>query len=503
MAKRLLLLFLIISYSVKADKSFIVYYSDQEKSQNRLSLNSSQVENIIVDVNEDEVEEFLIDMKEDDRVLLVEENIMMQITWEPGEDDNNNEDTYYYEQWALKDEYNGIRMPEAWEDSFGESVVVAVLDTGILKSINDFYHVLDGADLVSRVQVANDGDGRDMDPSDPGDWHSPNEFATCSRRYTNSSWHGSHVAGIIGAKGNNGSGIIGVAPKVSILPVRVLGKCGGELKDVADGIRWAVGGKVDGLPVNPNPAKVINMSLGAEGECSYTIQQAINFAKSKGAVVVVSSGNNDFNLDERPFNPASCTGIINTGSSDQWASRSHFSNYGKQVDIVAPGGTGRFGKGIISFSNNGKKGPETNIVEEKSGTSMAAPHVSGVAALIFSQYPGLFPDQVEQILKDSADAIIGKGTGSGLVNVPEALRLAAITDPDASFKSSEDQPESYAYDPVTNFLNRTGEEGGGGSCGTIDLNNDGGGPGSGGKNTFFLTILMGMVMARFFKKNSI
>ncbi len=503
MAKRLLLLYLLISVSVNAQKSYIVYYNEQNTSGKHLSLNSSETEKLIVDVNEHEVDEFLADMDQDNRVLFVEENVMMHITWEPGELDADNEDTYYYEQWALKDEYNGIRMPEAWDQSQGEDIVVAVLDTGILPTIDDFYHVLDGADLITRTSIANDGDGRDLDPSDPGDWHTPNEFPTCGRRYVNSSWHGSHVAGIIGAKGNNAKGIIGVAPKVSILPVRVLGKCGGELADIADGIRWAVGGKVDGLPINPNPANVINMSLGAAGECSYTIQQAINFAKSKGAVVVVSSGNSDYNLDQRPFNPASCFGIINTGASDQWASRSHYSNYGEQIDVMAPGGSGRYGKGVISFSNNGRTTPNVNTVEEKSGTSMAAPHVSGVAALILSLNPGLYPDQVEQILKDSSDPIVGKGTGSGLINVPEALRIAGETTPDPSFKSIEKDAAPNTYQPYTSFLNRTGDEAGGGSCGTIDLNNDGGGPGPGGKNGFFLTILMGLVMSRFFKKYSL
>lgn len=489
------------SFSLHAEKSFVVYFSDtpQDGKVNALSTN---LEREIFEVDEKNVEEFLHDMKSDKRVVIVEENKMFRHFWEPGQDDPLKVDTFYSQQWSLEASARGIQMPDAWDISRGNSnIVVAVLDTGII-NWDDFENILPGADLISRHDIANDGGGRDLDPTDPGDWFYPREFSGCPEEFSESSWHGTHVAGIVAAKANNGKGIVGVAPNVSILPVRVLGKCGGMMTDIADGIIWASGGKVAGLPINNNPAHIINMSLGAKGICEETTQRAIDFARARGSVIVVSAGNSKKNMDYTPFSPATCRGVISTGSSDQFAERSHFSNYGSQVDVVAPGGTGRFGLGIKSLSNAGRKEATDNIVESYNGTSMAAPHVSGAAALILSLNPGLYPYQVEHILRETAEGIVGMGTGKGMINVFEALKMAEVTDPDPHFKVKEviieRKPSSSYIESDSRFVSRTGDQDGGGSCGTIDTNQSGG-PGGGGKASFLLTLMLGVMLSRSFK----
>ena len=198
------------------------------------------------------------------------------------------------------------------------SVVVAVIDTGIVNhqdsngaGIAPFSatyvpngRFLPGYDLISENNsglgtnfVANDGDGRDPDPSDPGDWLTPADKALSSQcddgsaGQTDSSWHGSHVAGIIAATANNATGVAGIGWNVRILPVRALGKCGGSLSDIAEAIRWSAGGAVAGVPANTTPAKVINLSLGVATACSMTMQSAVDAARAAGAVVVAATGN--------------------------------------------------------------------------------------------------------------------------------------------------------------------------------------------------------------------
>src|SRR5690606_31257016 len=155
----------------------------------------------------------------------------------------------------------------------GNGVVVAVLDTGITRHGDLDANVLPGYDFISDAGKANDGDGRDNDPSDPGDWVTLNQCPG-GNRAENSSWHGTHVAGTIAAVTNNAKGVAGTAFGARILPVRVLGTCGGYDSDIADAIVWAAGGSVSGVPTNANPAEVINLSLGGGGACGRTSQNA-------------------------------------------------------------------------------------------------------------------------------------------------------------------------------------------------------------------------------------
>jgi len=193
-------------------------------------------------------------------------------------------DTQYGQQWNYFDATAGINLPAAWEKSTGSGVVVAVVDTGYRPHVDLAPNILPGYDFVTETAVANDGDGRDSDARDPGDAVPAGECGNSADEP--SSWHGTHVAGTIAAVSNNGRGVAGVAFGAKVVPVRVLGKCGGYLSDIADGIVWASGGTVAGVPVNANPARVINMSLGGAGECDSTAQAAIDSARSRRTVVV-------------------------------------------------------------------------------------------------------------------------------------------------------------------------------------------------------------------------
>jgi serine protease len=215
------------------------------------------------------------------------------------------------------------------------SIVVAVIDTGITNHADLSGRTISGYDFIADVTIANDGNGRDSDPSDPGDWVAENEcYAGSPAR--NSSWHGTHTAGTIGAASNNSVGVAGVNWNSKILPVRVLGKCGGYLSDIADGMRWSAGLTVSGVPDNANPAKVINLSLGGSGSCNAPWQSAIDAVTAAGTTVVVSAGNS--NADASGFSPANCNGVITVAATNRYGDRAWYSNYGSKVEISAPGG---------------------------------------------------------------------------------------------------------------------------------------------------------------------
>ena len=217
--------------------------------------------------------------------------------------------------------------------------MVAVIDTGYRPHADLTGRFVQGYDFIWDPEVANDGDGRDADARDPGDWITSADaasvtFAGCP--VENSSWHGTHVAGTIAANTNNGVGVAGVNWQAKILPVRVLGKCGGYTSDIVDGMRWAAGLTVSGVPANANPAKVLNISLGGSGTCSMAEQSAVNDINATGAVIVVAAGNSD--ADAAAFTPSSCDGVIVVGATDKSGTRAYYSNYGSIVDISAPGG---------------------------------------------------------------------------------------------------------------------------------------------------------------------
>ena len=337
-------------------------------------------------------------------------------------------DPMYAQQWHYYESAGGINLPSAWNITTGSgSIVVAVIDTGIRPHADLGGRTLPGYDFITDVATANDGNGRDADPSDPGDYGCVG---------SSSSWHGTHVAGTIGAASNNSSGVSGINWGSKILPLRVLGVCGGYTSDIVDALRWASGIAIPNVPLNTTPARVANLSLGgANGGCSATFQNAVNDVIARGMVVVVSAGNS--NADASTFEPASCAGVVAVSATGRSGNRASYSNFGSKVAIAAPGGSGS--NGVLSTLNAGLTSPGADTYAYYQGTSMAAPHVSGTASLMLSANPALTPAQVVQILQSSArrfptgtgsdctTAICGAGIVDAGAAVAAALAAAAPT----------------------------------------------------------------------------
>ncbi|GHJ46766.1 extracellular protease [Catellatospora sp. TT07R-123] len=343
-------------------------------------------------------------------------------------------DPSYPQQWHYFEPTAGMNLPGAWDLATGTGVVVAVLDTGKTSHPDLDSHWLAGYDFISSSTTARDGNGRDANPQDQGDWYAAGECGSTTA--ANSSWHGTHVAGTIAALGNNSLGVAGVAYDAKILPVRVLGKCGGTSSDIADAIVWASGGTVSGVPANPNPAKVINLSLGGSGTCSTTYRNAISSANSRGTTVVVAAGNSNANASG--FTPANCAGVVTVAALDRAGNRAFYSNFGATVEVSAPGGEVRLETdppgtrstpqdGILSTLNDGLTTPGNPSYTTYMGTSMAAPHVAGLVALMLSKKPTLTPAQVLSALQAHTRPIPGTctgGCGTGLVDA--AATVAAL-----------------------------------------------------------------------------
>ncbi len=348
---------------------------------------------------------------------------------------------------------SSINIEPAWSITLGNpDVVIADLDTGVRFDHPDLLAVaaggklLPGYDMISNALQANDGDGRDADASDPGDWVTAAEarpsgsFPGCTPE--NSSWHGTLVSGILGALTNNGVGMAGVGPNVRVLPVRVLGKCGGFDSDIIAGMRWAAGLAVPGAPPNPTPARVINMSLGGPGACHSAYTDAIGEITALGDVIVVSAGND---AGHALSSPANCSGVIAVAGLRHAGTKVGFSNLGLDVAISAPGGNCvNITAGspclypILTTSDSGITTPVgpiyTDSFKFSLGTSFAAPLVSGTAALMLSVRPALTPQQVRQILQATTRGFPttggdnGDGTPVPVCNVPQYNALGTPID---------------------------------------------------------------------------
>lgn len=342
-------------------------------------------------------------------------------------------DPDYAQQWNLFDSSVGIDLPAAWDLTLGSpSVVTAVIDTGYRPHADFIANLLPGYDFITDVDTGNNGRGRGPDATDPGDWVTEQESNDSSGPFygcvpADSSWHGTLTTGLIGAIGNNGIGMAGVNWFSKILPIRVLGKCGGSTSDIVDAMRWAAGISVAGVPDNPTPAKILNLSLGGPGACSQTFQQAINEVTGKGVTVVVAAGNDG--VGDGMDSPANCAGVIAVGATDSTGHRAYYSNYGATVTLSAPGSN------ILSTSNAGATTPGIDSFAVYTGTSFAAPQVSGIIGLMLSANPRLTPLQIAQKLiatarpskipDTSPTACSEMAPGAGLVDARAAVAAAS------------------------------------------------------------------------------
>ncbi|GLZ28922.1 extracellular protease [Lentzea sp. NBRC 105346] len=373
--------------------------------------------------------------RNDPDVAYVEPDLLMQPLADPN-------DTEWSRQWDLYEATAGMNVPGAWSSSTGQGVTVAVIDTGYVAHSDLASQIVAGYDFVSDAARARDGSGRDSDPSDNGDWMKKGDCGTdllgnpIPAQDQNSSWHGTHVAGTIAAATNNGKGVAGIAYNAKIQPLRVLAQCGGATSDIADAIIWASGGTVSGVPANQTPAKVINMSLGGQSSCSSTYQNAINSAVSRGTTVVVAAGNS--NADVSGFTPANCNNVISVAALGREGNKAFYSNYGAKIDVAAPGGETRRGtdtpgtittpqNGIWSTLNDGATTPGSETYKPYQGTSMAAPHIAGLAALVKARNSALTPAEIETLIKNNTRPIPGTcsgGCGTGLADATKTVAAA-------------------------------------------------------------------------------
>lgn len=379
-----------------------------------------------------EAEEFMSEVRATGAVEYIEPDVSMHIMGETN-------DKYSDRQWSMRGD-NSSYVEDAWElaPSRGQGEVVAVIDSGITDHPDLRDNLVDGWDFVSNAATARDGDGRDSDPQDEGDWFYRGE---CNQnRDVPSSWHGTHVAGIIAATADNYEGIAGAAPNAQIQPIRALGKCGGRLSDIADAVVWASGGHVPGVPENKTPAKIINMSLGGNGQCSRYYQEAIDIAVSNGSTVIVAAGNENQNAGN--VQPASCNNVITVGATGDNGARAGYSNFGWAVDVSAPGGDMDRGEGILSTVNSGQTRPTGPGYAFYQGTSMATPLVSAVAALMRTVDDSLTSDRIEDVLKDTTyrqPVSCWEGCGTGIVDAWAAVKAVG---------GRENAPKPTTYAPV-------------------------------------------------------
>ena len=352
-------------------------------------------------------------------------------------------------QWYLRAPagavVSSLNIEAAWLRTTGSAnIVVAVLDTGVRMDHPDFAgRLLPGYDFVSNATVANDNDGWDADPSDPGDWISRADAATTTFSgcaVQNSSWHGTGTASLVGARANDSVGMAGTAPTAGLLPVRVLGKCFGSEADIQAGMLWAVGIHVDGVPDNPNPARVLNMSLGGcpptgACTCDAAYQDTVNQVLAKGAVIVVAAGNSSGGPVEMPGN---CAGVITVAAIRHVGTKVGFSSLGPEVSISAPGGNCvNTAAGspclypVLAATNTGTTAPAASAWFDsfafEFGTSLSAPLVAGTAALMLSQQPTLTPAELRARLMASAGRFPTTGGDNGDGSVVQQCQAPSTT----------------------------------------------------------------------------
>ncbi len=350
------------------------------------------------------------------------------------------DDSFYTsgDQWYLQDKadtgYAGIDAAHAWDITTGSpGMVIAVVDTGIVPH-PDLGRVIPGYDFVSDATSANDGDKRDPDPTDPGNWRTTGLCPAPFNTRENSDWHGTMVAGVIAADTNNGIGVAGIDWNARILDVRALGRCGGDFSDILDAMTWSAGLRVPGVPINPNPAKVINLSVGGDGPCDGQIQAMLDEILDAGVFIAVSAGNDSTNSDYAV--PASCNGVSTVAATDESGALASYSNFSTSMDISAPGGDGDLSSHdtITTTWNSGTNVARSPNYAATEGTSFSSPMVAGVAALMLAVNPSLTPSQLKALMAQSASPFAAGSScatqgicGAGILNAYGAVKAAQAT----------------------------------------------------------------------------
>jgi serine protease len=354
-----------------------------------------------------------------------------------------NDPGYVLQRWH----YEMINLPQAWELTQGSAdVTVAVIDSGVSAHPDLEVNLLRGYDFVGFDYGADGNDVEDADASDPG-----------SLSLGDRTSHGTHVAGTVSARGNNSKGASGVAWNVKILPVRVLGTF---TKGNAAALHKAMlysAGLLPGYPQPQRRADVINLSLGGEADCDPNTQSVINQVRAVGVIVVAATGNDK----RKPVNfPANCEGVIAVSAVGPNRELTTYSNIGADVDVAAPGGSGSAVIGSNVFSTDIKRigvGPVEFTYREEYGTSMASPHVAGVAALMKSVRSSLTPVEFDALLESGSLTddlgLAGKDTfyGVGLINAYKAVRAANTNLADLSARISV-SPSNIDFDAVFNSI---------------------------------------------------
>ncbi|MES9947304.1 MAG: S8 family peptidase [Candidatus Thiodiazotropha sp.] len=331
-------------------------------------------------------------------------------------------DEHYTLQWH----YPQINLPQAWDITTGDTdVIVAVIDTGVLLAHPEMSGQLTaGYDFISDAESAGDGDGIDSDPNDEGD---------ALQDGTSSSFHGTHVAGTVAARSNNSQGAAGVAWESRIMPIRVLGKDGGNSLDLAEGIRYAAGLSNASGTTPAQPADIINMSLGGNSD-SQTTREAVAAARAEGVIIIAASGNES---TSQLSYPASYPGVVSVSAVDINRDLAFYSNFGTMIDVAAPGGDLRVDlngdsrpDGVLSAGADDSSDTLSYQLVFYNGTSMAAPHIAGVAALMKAVYPAMTPAEFDAMLAagelttDLGDTGRDNLYGHGLVDAFKAVDAA-------------------------------------------------------------------------------
>ncbi len=387
-------------------------------------------------------------------------------------------DPRYSEQWWLQlpgTGSNGVpNYLTAWTTATSATTgdpnsLVAVLDNGIVAHPDLAGKVVNGYDMVSDPVFSNDRDGRDADASDPGDWVDADDlqiqdYKDFKCQVEPSSWHGTAIAGMLAATVNNGQGGASMNWPGRVLAVRVAAKCGADVADIVDGIRWVAGLSVclrsdaggnclEAANELPAPrARVINISFGGDGECSPQYQPAIDAARARGVVVVAAAGNENAAL---PTRPAKCRGVIGVAALNRDGFKSTYSNFGSMLAVATVGGdnhvpgddrwAGVADSGLLAVGNNGSTVPTTEAHFNYFGTSFSTPVVAGAVSLMLAVNPALSAAQIEQGLRASArphvtSSLLGVAEcsnanpgrclctastcGAGILDVPQALAYA-------------------------------------------------------------------------------